>query len=473
MPKKRALSVFMLAMINVAAVCNIANLSISAENGFSALFYLGLASLFFFIPVALVSAELATGWPQKGGVYIWVKAALNTRFGFLAIWLQWVENIIWYPAVLSFVAATFAYIFKPDLAESKLYIMITVLITYWTITLINFFGMRISGWISTICALVGALLPGILIIFFGISWLALKNPSFISYDIASLFPKADLFKQLGFLSGIMLSLGGLEMSANHAKDVQNPKRNYPLAILISTILIFTIYALGSLSIATVIPKEKINLAAGSIEAFKIFFNRFHLSWAVPIISLLVTIGALGTISTWIVGPTRGLLATAEHGELPPFLQKTNRKDMPISLLIIQAGIVTLLSLVFLFMPSVSSSYWILFCLAAQLYLLMYILMFISAIVLRYKKPTVNRTFKLPFKNIGMWVVAGLGTIGSAFGFIMGFFPPEPFKNINSLYFNGFLLGGILLFLIIPLIITYKKHPSWHEHYLEKLEKEKK
>ena len=75
--KGRTINVFMLAMINVAALVNIANISVSAKYGFASIFFIIVSSIGFFIPIALISAELATGWPQRGGVYIWVKEALG------------------------------------------------------------------------------------------------------------------------------------------------------------------------------------------------------------------------------------------------------------------------------------------------------------------------------------------------------------------------------------------------------------
>ena len=82
-------------MINVATILSIRNWPVSAEYGLSSVVFLLLALLFFFIPAALVSAELATGWPQAGGVFVWVKEALGPRLGFLAIWLLWIENVFY------------------------------------------------------------------------------------------------------------------------------------------------------------------------------------------------------------------------------------------------------------------------------------------------------------------------------------------------------------------------------------------
>ncbi len=465
-PNKRPLNFFMLAMINVAAICNIANLSISAKYGFTAIFYLIIACLLFFIPVSLVSAELATGWPQKGGVYIWVRTALGERFGFLAIWLQWIENIFWYPTVLSFAASAFAYIINPELASNKFYIMGAILVVFWIATIINLFGMEISGWISTLCAIFGIVLPGLLIISLGLAWILTGNPSQITFSLKAFLPDITSINQLSLIVGVLLSLGGMEMSAVHAAEVKNPKRNYPISILISAIIIIGIISLGALSIGVVIPADNISLPSGSVEALSDLMKRFGFGNAIPVVATFMTIGALGMISTWTIGPVKGVYVTKDHGELPPFLQKSNKKDVPVALLLIQAIIVSFLSLFFIFMPNVSSSYWMLFCLTAQFYLIMYILMFISAIVLRYKKADVERHFKIPFGNIGMWVISSLGIIGAIFAIIIGFFPPFHLDNIKTIFFEMFLIGGIVLFSAIPFIINYYKDPKWLKYAIK-------
>ena len=80
------IGVFALAMLNVGAVMSLRGLPMMAKEGLSMIFYLLFASLLFLVPVSLVSAELATGWPRAGGVYRWVREAYGSGFGFTAIW---------------------------------------------------------------------------------------------------------------------------------------------------------------------------------------------------------------------------------------------------------------------------------------------------------------------------------------------------------------------------------------------------
>jgi amino acid transporter len=136
--------------------------------------------------------------------------------------------------------------------------------------------------------------------------------------------------------------------------------------------------------------------------------------------------------------------------------------MPINVMIIQAVIVTLLSFAFIFMPNVSSSFWILTILAAQLYTIMYLLMFISGIVLRYKKREVQRHYKVPFGNAGMWIISSMGILGSLFTFFIGFVPPSPVDTGGLLFFELFLVIGLAIFCAAPLVIFQLRHLWAHK-----------
>ncbi len=457
---KRVIGVFTLAMINLAAVGGIKNWSVTAEYGFASIFYLLIAAIVFFIPVSLVSAELATGWPKMGGVYVWVKEAFGHRTGFLAIWLQWVQNLAWYPTVLSFIAAALSYVFDPELANNTYYIVIVILVAYWTATFANLKGMRTSGWISSLSVVFGTFIPGALIILLGLIWCFSGNPLQISLSLDSLVPKIQSIDQIVFFTGILLFLCGMEMSAAHAQNVHNPRRNYPKAIIVSAIIIIAMTVLGVLAISIVVPQKEISLVAGSLQAFTHFLEAYHMRWLTPIIAALVAIGAFGSMSTWVVGPTKGLLAAAQQGDLPPAFRKINAQEMPVTLLIGQGVLVSLISLIFLFMPSISSAFWILSAIVAQLYLLMYILMFAAAIKLRYSKPTVERPYRVPGGHVGMWIVSGIGLLSSLFAMAIGFFPPSQIATGSLVFYESFLIIGVVLCCIAPALIGLFQKPSW-------------
>jgi len=457
---KKTITVFTLAMINMAAIGSVKNWPTIAEYGFSSIFYYLLAAIIFFIPTALVSAELATGWPKIGGVFVWVKEAFGHRAGFLAIWLLWVENVIWYPTVLTFIAATMAYLFDPALASNKTYLILTSLTAFWIMTFVNLKGMKISGKISSFGVIFGTFIPAAVIIGLGCLWFFSGSPLQIQFNLESFIPDLSSPKQLVIFTGVLLSFCGIEMSAIHARDVINPQRNYPRATLLSVLLILGLTILGVLAIACVVPQKEISLTAGSMQAFVSFVGAYNLSYLIPIMAFLVVIGALASLSTWIVGPSRGLLAAAQDGDLPPYFRQLNKHGMPLRLLILQALIVTALSFMFLLMPTVNSAYWILVVMVAQVYLIMYIMMFAAAIKLQYKRPNVFRAYKIPGGKPGMWIVAGMGILSSIFTLIIGFFPPAQFSTGNAHFYVGFLMLGMILFCSAPSLILRFKKPSW-------------
>lgn len=448
----KTLSTFMLTMINVATIGSIKNWPVTAEYGFSSVFFILLATLTFFIPSALVSAELASTYPHLGGVFFWVKKAFGQRLGFLSAWLLWFQNVVWYPTILSFVAVTIAYIFNPDLANHKIYTCSTILCLFWIITFVNLKGMRVSGWISTLGTILGTFLPGLFIIALGATWFFTERPSQITFNAQSFFPDMSSASHLALFAGVMLSLAGIEMSAVHAKDVRNPKKNYPKAILFSALIILGLSIPGILSIALVVPQKEINLVAGSLQAITIFLESYDLKMLFPYLAFCITIGALSSVSTWVAGPAKALLAAAEEGDLPKRFSKINVHGMPSRLMIFQACVVSVLSFIFIFFPSFNEGLWVLTAILSILYLMMYLLLFAAALVLRFKEPNTPRPFKIPGGKTGLAVVCSIGFLSALFAIIIGFFPPEQIPIDNLPAYVTTLLGGVILFSTGPLLI---------------------
>ncbi len=460
-PKQHGISVFVLAMMNVAVVMSLRGLPMMAKEGITMLFYLIFASLLFLVPVSLVSAELATGWPDSGGVYRWVKEAFGPRWGFTAIWLQWIQNTIWYPTVLAFAAAALSYLFlDPKLAGSKLFNVVVILGIYWGATFINFRGLKTAGWITTAGVIGGTIFPGALIIILGIVWVATGHPIAFEATSSGFLPNFSNFSNIAFLAGIVLLFAGMEVGAVHVRELSNPKQGYPKAIFLAMFIIIIVFTFGSLAIAAVIPEANISLTAGILQGFKEMLHMFGLDWFLPVIGFLAAFGAIGGVTAWIAGPSKGLLATAHNGEIPPFLQHVNKNNVQTHILWIQGAIVTVISLVFLLMPNVSSAFFLLTALTAILYLFMYILLYASAIRLRYTRPDVVRTYRVPGGNFGMWCIAGGGLLAVVFAMVVGFFPPVQLTIGSPVFYVLFLIGGCILFIGAPLIINMLKKPSW-------------
>ncbi|MCP3680749.1 MAG: amino acid permease [Gammaproteobacteria bacterium] len=448
----RVLSLFHLVMINIIAIDSIHNLPMTAEYGLSLIFYYLLAGLCFFIPSALVSAELATAWPERGGIYIWVREAFGRRSAFVTIWLQWVYNLFWYPTILALIAGTVAYCIDPKLDSSRWYMLITTILLFWTITWINLRGMETSGLLSNISAIVGTLIPMITMIALAVIWVSSGHTTQITFSAKALLPDISSSHNLAFFNSVIFSVIGIEMSATHASEVKNPQRSYPRALLYSTIIILAGLIFSSLAIAMVVPAKQLNLITGALQAFQPFLNAFHLHALMPILALMIVCGAIGGVGAWIIGPTKGLLVASQDGSIPSLFSKINRKNVPVVLLLTQGILFTLLCSLFLLMPSVNSGFWIMSDIASILALLSYLFMFAAAITLRYRQPNIKRYFSVPGGKTGMWLVAGLGFITSLLTLAISFIPPAQIAVGNTTKYETILIIGVIIGLVLPLWI---------------------
>lgn len=451
--KKKVIGFFQIIMINIIAIDSVRILPFSAQFGFSLLFIYLIAALAFFIPSALVSAELGTGWPERGGLYIWVREAFGTKIGLVAIWLNWVYNLAWYPTIMALIAGVAAYTFDPALAQNRFYMVSVILILFWAATYLNCHGMRLSTIMSTLGALIGTIFPMLAIIILGIVWVALGYPSQIEFSFAKLIPNGDFSGKLPYFSNVIFGLLGLEMVATHAAEMKDPKRDYPKATMLSVAIILTMMICASMSIAVAVPNKEINLVVGILQAFTVFFKTYHIEWMTPIMAACIALGALSCVSAWIIGPTKGLMVASHDGHLPKIFTRVNSHGVPTGAVFVQAIIVSLLSLAFVLMPTVNSSFFILSIITAQHALIVYIILFAASIKLHYHKSSVKRSYKIPGGSFGISLVATLGITVSIIAIASGFIPPVNVYFYNVLTYELLLILGMMVLSSLPLAFS--------------------
>lgn len=255
---------------------------------------------------------------------------------------------------------------------------------------------------------------------------------------------------------------GVEVQAVQVSDMENPKRDFPLAMFLAAIIIILLFIMGSLAVAAVIPAKDISLTAGLMQSFQVVFDKFNLNFFTPIMGLLMAFGAIGGVMSWVTGPSRGLIATAKEGEIPPILAKINKTGAPVTMLYIQGIIVSILASLYLIMNNVSVAFFILSAMTATLYLIMYMLMFASAIYLRITKPDLPRSFKIPGGIVGISFIGALGFLGVLFGFIVAFFPPTNLPIGNPSLYVALVSIGTVGFTAIAFIIQAMKKDSWKQ-----------
>lgn len=470
---KNFISTGSMVFMTSAAIISLRGLPMMAAEEMTMFFYIAFATVLFLIPAALVSAELGSAFAnQTGGVYRWVGAAFGKKWGFTAIWLQWIQNVVWYPSVLAFAAAAIAYgIGKPELANDGKFTGIFIIAFYWIATLIAFGGTKILSKVTSWGFVVGTILPGLVVIILGIVWFMMKKPLGFEHLTAAetavaqvsnggisprWFPDLTKLSNLSFLSGIILLFAGVEVQAVHAGEMENPKKQYPRAVFISAIIVFALFTFGSLAIAAVVPNSQLQIESGLMQAISIMVTSVNMKWALYILAFCIAFGSLAGVLSWISGPSKGLLSTAKDNLLPEVLSKTTKSGAPKNMMLVQGFIVTLLACLYFVMKNVSVAFFLLSALTVSVYIIMYILMYLAAIKLRKTKPEMERPYKIPGGMAGMILVAGIGLLAAIFGMILAFIPPSQLPVGSPTSYVAVVAIGTVGFFIIPLIIAKKR-----------------
>jgi putative glutamate/gamma-aminobutyrate antiporter len=448
-----------LAFMTTASVASLRSAPTMAVYGLTCVFLYVVPAIIFLLPQALVAAELASGW--SGGVYRWVSEGLSAKWGLLAVWCQFAMTIFYYPTLLAFVASTLAYVFNPNLADNGVYTGVVIVVVFWLGVFLSARGG--TGGIAKLASsglLVGTLIPGAILVILGVIYLLQGNVSAAPMNASHLIPKWTGIASLVLIVNNFLSYSGMEMNAVHVGSLKNPSGEFPKAMFFAMGLVLLIFILPALAISWVIPAEQLSLTAGVMQAFDAFFAYFNLDKLVPIVAIALVCASAGGMLTWLAGPSKGLLMIARReGYLPPFFQHQNENEVAVNILVVQGGVTTVIALMYALIPSVSSAYWILSVMTTQVYLVVYLLMFIAARNLRRDQPEVKRGYRAP----ALTFLCVVGFLASAAAIIIGFVPPSQFKNGSDAAYVAVILAGTVLIGLLPawLFLRFRK-PSWKQ-----------
>ncbi|HAT9517004.1 TPA: amino acid permease [Legionella pneumophila subsp. pneumophila] len=432
---KSRLSVLSLALITVCSVDSIRNLPAAALAGDQLFYYFALALLFFLLPCAIVAVWFSRQSEQ--GVYGWVKQGLGNQWAFIAIWFQCIQNVLIYPTLLSFIAGTLLYSISPDLVQNKSMLFLIIIFLIWSLTWINLKGIHLSSRFNSYCSRTGLILPFIIILFVGLYWwITQVKPG------TTVLPPAEPYSWTS-LTAIILSFCGIELAAVHARD--SKQGAFPKAIAISVIIIFLTMLFGSIVLAMIIPPEQLSFISSIPQLIQLFFNKIGYGYFAFIINGLIAIGCIGAANNWLIAPIKGLEFAISEGFLNRQLSQVNKHNAPFRLLVAQAFCVSIISALFLIVPSINASYWIMLNAATQINLLMYLLLFISAIKIVSSKPILSK--------LNIMIFAYLGLAGSSITLIVSLTPPPSFAISSKLIYA--LLGAIFL-VIMTLIPIWRK-----------------
>ncbi|NUR07822.1 MAG: amino acid permease [Nocardioidaceae bacterium] len=445
-----------LAMMTTSSVASLRPAPTMAVYGLACVFLYVVPAIVFLLPTSLVSAELASGW--DGGVYNWVSLGISKPMGFLAVWCQFAMTIFYYPSLLGFVASTLAYVINPDLASSGVWTASVIVVVYWSGVWVSSRGTKGVAGLASGGLIIGTLIPGVLLVLLGMLFLGQGNESAAPMDASHLLPAWTGIASLVLIVNNFLSYSGMEMNAVHVGSLRNPGKEFPRAIFLAMGMVLLIFILPALAISWIVPADQLSLTAGIMQAFDAVFAEFGAQWLTPIIGIMLVTASLGGMLTWLAGPSKGLLLISrQEGYLPPYLQKLNAHGVQQNILVTQGLVTTVIALGYALIPDVSSAYWIFSVITTQVYLIMYLLMFVAAVRLRRNDPDHPRGYRAPM----LTGLCGVGFAASLAALLIGFIPPSQFESGNTGLYLLIVGGGALgLGLLVPYLFYRFRKPSW-------------
>lgn len=463
---EKKLSLFGFFALTASMVLTVYEYPTFATSKLHLVFFLVLGGLLWFLPVALCAAEMATvkGW-QNGGIFRWVSETLGERFGFAAIFFQWFQITVGFVTMIYFILGALSYVLNlPALNSDPLLKYCGLLLIFWLLTFSQLRGTNRTAKIAKIGFVVGILIPSLLLFGLAAAYVLSGNPLQISFSAKNVVPDFSQLSTLVVFVSFILAYMGVEASASHINELENPRRNYPLAMVLLVVLAMCLNAAGGFAVASVIPQKDLSLSAGVIQTFQSLLLHFnaHLGWLVKIIALMIAFGVMGEVSAWVVGPSRGMFAAAQRGLLPEKLRKTNQYGVPTPLIMIQGLVVTIWGAILTFGGGGKNlSFLVAISLTVVIYLSGYLLFFLGYFVLLFRKQTLPRSYHVPGGRIGNVLIAGSGLMMSLLALVISFVPPASIPHGEQHTYQLILLTSFLVTLLIPFVLYEFHDKSQH------------
>lgn len=490
-PVNRKISLLQLVGLSIAFFGSIRNVPQVASAGYSAIMWMVISLVIFVVPMAFIAAELATGWSKKGGPEVWAHEAFGKKWGFLVSWLLWVQMFFGMVIIAVGFATMFAFVIGDplintpwgngvesdklhSLSTDPIYLLLMAIVIYWIITGLNIYSKKVGKSLVNIGAIIGIYIPFIFLTLFSIIFISQRAIAgdFVNNIPDDFFPPStgggvipENASGLQLFSQIMWIFIGLEIASTRANEIDNPKKNFSLGLLIVLVLMVAFNLGVGLLFAAIVPAGDIGLANAVITPFQIITKYWNAPWLTNIFALLMAFGMFTQLNSWILGPSNAMYASATQGTMPLVFHKKTKKDVPITFVLIQAINVTIFASLYalLTIAGAGNVFGILLNQTIILYCIAYIIMIASFIKLKYSKPNVERGFTVPGKKVGAWVVSVLALIGVIMAIVMTFFQQQQTVIMLIVQDVVIYIGLTVVLVAIPLLISLTKkfkNNSW-------------
>lgn len=384
--KKFKLSDAILSVICVVFVAEAA--APVAAIGNSQYFWWIFLMLTFLIPYGLISSELGTAYDGDGGLYDWVRKAFGAKWGARVSWYYWINFPLWMASLAVMSSEMLGIIIGQPLGVIPA--LIIELAFIWIIVAISFYPVCDSVWILKGAAVIKVLLA-LIVGGLGI-YGAVTHGVANEYTAASLLPSFNA-KSLSFISVILFNFLGFEVVCTFAKDMENPKKQIPQAIVSGGLVIAAIYIFSAFGIGVAIPTAEVSTSSGLIDSLQLLTGRTG-GIFISVMALMFILTLFGNMISWSLGVNSVASYAAEQGDMPKvFAVKSRKNGMPTGAAIMNGIVASVIVIIAPILPN-QDLFWSFFALNLVMFLLAYLPVFPAFLKLRAIDPGAERPFKV-------------------------------------------------------------------------------
>jgi len=394
------------------------------------------------ISLALVFSKLGLMNPRAGGPYAYAKSGFGDYLGFQTVCVYWFGNWVGNVAI-AIAGIGYLSFFFPWL-NNPVHTFVGSLIAVWLFTSINFFGARFLGRVQSTTTLF-MFVPVLGTAFLGWFWF---NPEIFMQSM-NVSGESNMLAISHAASLTLWAFIGVESASVSAGVVKNPKRDIPLATMIGTLLAAVAYILSSSAIMGIVPNKEL---AVSSAPFSLAASMALGPVAGAVTAACAVIACLGSLGGWMLLVGQSGKAAADDKLFPTFFTYVNKRDVPVTGLIVTAILMSLF-LVVTISPNLSTQFEKITEIAVFLTLLPYLYTSVAMLILGYR-------FGLSKQDYLLWAVVAIVAVIYNFWAIMG-------EGFDVVYF-----GFIATLLTIPAyawVLWNRRHINIMTHQAESLQ----
>lgn len=328
------------------------------------------------IPEALVTAELATSFPENGGYVLWISAAFGPFWGFQEGFWKWFSGVMdnaLYPVLFLDYLKHSLPVFNRLAARIPALLGLTMSLTY-----LNYRGLHIVGF-SAVFLAVFSLFP-----FVVMGVLSIPRISPRQWFVVDL-KKVDW---RGYFNSMFWNLNYWDKASTLAGEVENPSKTFPKALFGAVILVVSSYLIPLLAGTGALGGNYGEWSDGYFAEVGLLIGGLWLKWW---IQAAAAMSNLGLFEAEMSGDAFQLLGMSEMGMLPAIFASRSKYGTPtISILFSATGVIFLSWMSFQEILEFLNF----------LYSIGMLLEFAAFIKLRIKKPDLHRPYKVPFQTFG-------------------------------------------------------------------------